>query len=153
MEWNYVVIAILFVVGVVLAFPLAIGICAALGALLIGLDRFSARCPGFSHLRRWHQRRLYRPGQIVSVFLAPDVRRDVEVVDASGLDTGLLAVRTRTWNVLYAIKGLAPEPPFGEVRMVAMEDLWAWSGKSWGGPVPEGEDDAEPSTALDRGGR
>ena len=95
MEWGYVVIIVLFIVGVVLAFPLAIGICAALGGLLIGLDRFTARCPGFSHLRRWHQRRLYHPGQIVSQFLAPDVRRDVEVVDASGLDAGLIAVRTR----------------------------------------------------------
>ncbi len=152
MVWGYVVIIVLFVVGVVLAFPLAIGICAALGGLLIGLDRFTARCPGFSHLRRWHQRRLYRPGQIVSQFLAPDVRRDVEVVDASGIDAGLLAVRTRTWNVLYAIKGLSPEPPFGEVRTVAVEDLWAWSGESWGGPVPAGEDGPEPSASPDRGG-
>lgn len=136
MEWSYLIIVGLFILGVLLAFPLAICICVVLGGMLIGFDRFTARCPGFSHLRRWYRRRLYRPGQIVSRFLAPDVRRDVEVVDASAIDAGLLTVRTRTWNVLYVIKGLSAEPAFGEVRTVALEDLWAWSGEPWGGPTP-----------------
>jgi hypothetical protein len=92
-----------------------------------------------NRIRRWYRRRLYRPGRVVSRFLAPDVRRDVEVVDASAIDAGLLTVRTRTWNVLYAIKGLSPEPPFGEVGTVAVGDLWAWSGDRLGGPVPEAE--------------
>jgi hypothetical protein len=139
MEWGYAIIAGLFIIGVLLAFPLAIVICVAFGGVLIGLDRFTASCPGFSHLRRWHRRRLYRPGRVVSRFLAPDVRRAVEVVDASEVDAGRLTVRTRTWNVLYAIKGLMPEPPFGEVRTVAVVDLWAWSGEPWGGPVPEAD--------------
>jgi hypothetical protein len=82
---------------------------------------------------------LYRPGQVVSRFLATDVRRDVQVVDASGIDAGLLKVRTRTWNVLYTIKGLSPEPPFVEVRTVAVRDLWAWSGEPWGGPIPDAD--------------
>ena len=134
---GYGIIAGLFAIGVVLAFPLAIVICVALGGVLIGLDRFTASCPGFRHLWHWHRRRLYRPGRVVSRFLAPDVRRDVEVVDASEIDAGRLTVRVRTWNVLYAIKGLAPEPPFGEVRTETVGELWAWSGEPWGGPVPE----------------
>jgi hypothetical protein len=73
------------------------------GGVFIGLDRFTARCPGFSHLRRWHRRRQYRPGRVVSRFLAPDVRRDIQVMDASGIDAGLLTVRIRTSNALYAI--------------------------------------------------
>jgi hypothetical protein len=143
MEWGYAVIIGLFVLGVLLAFPLAIGIIVALGACSWGLDRFTAWCPGFRHLRRWYLRRLYGPGRVVSRFLAPDVRRDVEVVDASEVDAGRLTVRTRTWNVLYAIKGMSPRPPFGDVRVVALTDLWTWSGQPWGGPVLEYQD-AEP---------
>lgn len=139
MEWSYLIIVVLFIVGVLLAFPLAIGICVALGGMLIGLDRFTAHCPGFSHLRRWYRRKLYRPGHVVSRFVAKDVQRDVEVVDASAIEAGRLTVRTRTWNVLYVIKGLSPKPAFGEVRTVALGDLWAWSGEPWGGPVPEAD--------------
>jgi hypothetical protein len=91
----------------------------------------------FARIRGWYRRKLYRPGQVVARFLAPDVRRDVEIVDASGIDAGLLTVRARTWNVLYATRGLRPEPPFGDVRTVSVGDLWAWSGERWGGPVPE----------------
>jgi hypothetical protein len=60
----------------------------------------------FARIRRWYRKRAYRPGRIVSRFLAPDVRRDVEVVDAAEIDAGRLTLRTRTWNVLYAIKGV-----------------------------------------------
>ncbi|HEX8522443.1 MAG TPA: hypothetical protein VF669_09315 [Tepidisphaeraceae bacterium] len=92
--------------------------------------------------RSWYWTRRYRSGQTLTHFIAKDVRRDVEVVDASRAATGLLTVRTRTWNVLYAIKGLAPQPPYGEVREVAIRDLWKWSGESWGGPVPASTDRA-----------
>jgi hypothetical protein len=118
----------LFVVGVVLAFPLGIVVVVAFAAILIGIDRFTDRCPGFSHFRRWCRRRRYRPGRILSQFLVPDVIRDVEVVDASAIDAGILTVRTRTWNVLYVTKGLSQKPAFGEARTVAFENLWAWSG-------------------------
>lgn len=84
---------------------------------------------------------MFHLGAVVSRFLAPDVRRDVETVDASEIDAGLLTVRTRTWNVLYVNHRTSPERPFGEVRVVALAELWAWSGQPWGGPVPEHEDD------------
>ena len=51
MEWNFVVILAIFVVGVILAFPLAIGICTLLGGLLVAFDLLTTRCPN-CHARR-----------------------------------------------------------------------------------------------------
>jgi hypothetical protein len=62
------------------------------------------------------------------------------VVEASRIESSVVTVRTRTWNVLYAIKGLVPEPAFGEPREVAVRELWKWTGEPWGGPVPPGSD-------------
>ena len=102
-------------------------------------------------IRLWHWKRRYRTGRTVTQFLAPDIRRDVEVLDASRIDAGVITARTRTWNVLYAIKGLAPEPPFGEVRTVEIRELWKWSGAPWGGPVPDSTDGtAEPRNPAGR---
>lgn len=136
MGWELAIIAGLFIVGVVLAFPLAIGVCAAFAGVFIALDRFTNWCPGFSHLRRWLRRRTYRPGRVVTQFVALDIRRDVLVVDASQLDVGTITARVRTWNVLYSVKRLASVPPFGEVQTIQLRELWAWTGAPWGGPVP-----------------
>src|SRR5262245_19066447 len=124
MESGYASIAGLFVVGVVLAFPVAVAIGVALGRVLSGADWFTAHCPGFRQVRRWVRRREYRPGRVVTRFRAPDVRRDVEVVDASQIDAGVITARVRTWNLLYAARGLAPVPPFGEARAVEIRELW-----------------------------
>jgi hypothetical protein len=91
----------------------------------------------FKKIRLWYWKRQYRSGCVVSSFLAPDIRRDVEVIDASRVEDGVISARIRTWNVLYAIKGIAPEPPFGEVREIAIKDLWTWTGELWGGRVPD----------------
>ncbi len=96
----------------------------------------------FKKIRLWLWRRKYRPGRLVTCFLAPDIRRDIEVVDVSQLEAGIISAKIRTWNVLYAAKGLAPEPPFGDVRSVKIKDLWIWAGELWGGPVPESTDGA-----------
>jgi len=93
----------------------------------------------FERVRLWHLRRTYRPGRILSHFLARDIRRDVEVIDAARITEGVITVRVRTWNVLYAIRGLVPEPPFKPARETLIRDLWKWTGESWGGPVPESE--------------
>src|SRR5687767_8420147 len=87
-------------------------------------------------IRSWYWTYRYRAGKTITHFIACDIRRDVEVVDASHARDGILIVRMRTWNVLYAFKGIEPKPPFGEVRQIAIPDLWKWSGESWGGPVP-----------------
>lgn len=152
MEWSYAIIAGPFIICVLLAFPMAIGICVVVGGVLIGADRLTAHLPGCRQLRRWLRRRHYRPGRVVTRFLAPDVRRDVEVIDAAQIDTGIITARVRTWNVLYAAKGLAPFPPFGDVRTVEIRNLWVWSGAPWGGPIPEERAaTAEPGVAADPG--
>jgi hypothetical protein len=46
MWWQYALIAIALVVGVLLAFPIAILLCACLGWVLMTLDRATTRCPG-----------------------------------------------------------------------------------------------------------
>ena len=93
-------------------------------------------------LRSWYWKRRYRPGKILTQFIARDIRRDVEIIDATYASNGVIVVRTRTWNVLYVFRGLAPQPPFGEVRTVEIKDLWKWSGEPWGGPVPPSRDGA-----------
>ncbi len=72
-----------------------------------------------------------------SRFIAKDIRRDVEIVDASEIRQGFILARVRTWNVLYASKGLAPEPVFSSPQRVSVEDLWQWNGPPWGGPVAD----------------
>lgn len=51
-----------------------------------------------ARLRRCLLRRKYTAGAQLSQFLAPDVRRDVEIVEASELDAGYVTARMRTWN-------------------------------------------------------
>jgi hypothetical protein len=88
-------------------------------------------------LRLWHRRRCYRPGRVLTRFLAPDIRRDVEVVDVSLIDAGVVTAKIRTWNVLYSARGISPKPAFGAARMTTIKGLWVWSGAAWGGPVPD----------------
>lgn len=70
-------------------------------------------------------------------FLAPDVRRDVEIVDASEVDRGYVVARIRTWNLLYVAKSGADAPELAAPRRVAIDDLWKWTGQPSGGPVPD----------------
>jgi hypothetical protein len=93
----------------------------------------------FHKLRLWRWKRRYRPGTVVSRIIAPDVRRDVEVLDTSRIDAGVITARTRTWNVLYAIRKIEPEPPFGDAKDVAIKDMWRWTGASWDGAVPDSD--------------
>jgi len=83
------------------------------------------------------RRRRFRVGITLSRFIAKDVRREVEVVDASEVDQGFVNARIRTWNVLYASKGVSPMPKFSEPKRVSIKSMWAWNGAPWGGPVNE----------------
>lgn len=78
----------------------------------------------FAQLKRYFRRRKYTAGAQVSRFLAPDIRRDVEIVDASEVNAGFVTARIRTWNVLYAAKGLGGTPDFEGPRRIAIRDLW-----------------------------
>lgn len=103
---------------------------AALAVMLVG-RLFSRR------LRNWWRRRTLREGRVVSRFIARDVRRDILVVSAAKIDEGLITGRVRTTNVLYLSKGLVPRSEFGPPEELRLDELWHWSGKTWGG-LPDG---------------
>lgn len=88
-------------------------------------------------LRNWLRKRRFRRGNQLTRFLVPDVRRDVEIVDDSEVESGFVTARVRTWNVLYVARGFATAPAFGPPRPLAIDALWHWDGASWGGPVPD----------------
>jgi hypothetical protein len=84
-----------------------------------------------------YRKKRFRNGTVLTHFIAKDIRRDVEVVDASEIDQGFIIAKVRTWNVLYASKGIAPKPAFGEPTRMSILNLWEWPGAPWGGPVPK----------------
>jgi len=92
-------------------------------------------------IRFWRRRRTYRRGMIVTRFIAPDIRRDVDVIDASRLADGIITARTCTWNVLYHLRNIQAKPGFSEPREIEIEQLWQWFGQSWGGVVPTSIDE------------
>ena len=79
-------------------------------------------------IRRNRRRKRYCRGASISRFLAPDIQREV--------DEGYVTAKLRTWNVLYAIRGLQPKPDFSEPKRLELARLWEWKGARWGGPVP-----------------
>ncbi len=89
-----------------------------------------------ARLRRFLRRRKYVAGALLREWLAPDIVRQVEIVDASELEAGYVTAKIRTYNVLYTKRGLAELPEFAAPRRIAIKDLWRWSGEPWGGPVP-----------------
>ena len=91
----------------------------------------------FARLRKYLRRRTYKTGSRLTQFLAPDVRREVEIVDASEVEDGYVIARIRTWNLLYVARGMAAVPELSAPRRVAITDLWTWTGQLWGGPVPD----------------
>jgi len=53
-----------------------------------------------------------KEGVTLSKFVAPDVRRDIEVVSAARLHEGFITARVRTTNLLYVARKLAAQPDF-----------------------------------------
>lgn len=107
--------------------------------------------------RRWR----YREGSTLSRFIAKDIRREVLILSAAKVEEGIITGRVRTTNLLYVSCGLVPEPEFEPARELRINDMWHWTGKSWGG-LPDGTSlaallnaechDAEPGAAPDRSG-
>lgn len=87
----------------------------------------------FRVIRNWLRRRRFQEGKIVSRFIARDVRRDILVVSASRIDEGVLTGRVRTTNVLYLSRGLVDQPEFGPLQELRLDEMWHWTGQSWGG--------------------
>jgi hypothetical protein len=109
-------------------------------------------CTVLYKLRVWYWRRRYRRGRVVTSFLAPDIRCDVEVVDTSRIESGVITARTRTWNVLYASRGIKPEPAFGDAKETPIKELWEWSGARGGGAVSDSAEDGVGPADVGRRG-
>jgi hypothetical protein len=114
----------------------------------------------FKSIRDWFRRWWYREGRTLSRFIACDIRRDILIVSSAKVDDGIITGRVRTTNLLYLSGGLIPEPEFEPARELRIEEMWHWTGKSWGG-LPDGTSivdrlvaqspDAEKVTAADDG--
>jgi hypothetical protein len=92
----------------------------------------------FKNIQNWHRRRKLREGKTISRFIARDVRRDIQIVSAARIDDGFIIARIRTSNVLYISKGLVTEPEFEPEKEIRIDEMWKWTGKSWGG-LPDGK--------------
>jgi hypothetical protein len=79
--------------------------------------------------RRWR----YREGRTLSRFIAKDIRREILVVSAAKVEEGIITGRVRTTNLLYVSCGLVPEPEFEPAKDLRINEMWRWTGKSWGG--------------------
>jgi hypothetical protein len=88
-------------------------------------------------IRNWFRRYWYREGRTLSRFIAKDVRREILIVSASKIEEGVITGRVRTTNVLYVFSGLVPEPEFEPARELRINEMWHWTGQSWGG-LPDG---------------
>lgn len=110
-------------------------ICLPLYALILPVMLAGKLVP--RRLRNWWRRRTLREGRVVSQYIACDVRRDILVVSAAGIDEGFITARVRTTNVLYLSKGLVPQPEFEEARELRIDEMWTWTGEPWGG-LPDG---------------
>jgi len=91
----------------------------------------------FKRIRGWYRRRMYRPGQTLSRFIACDVRRDIKILSIDAIDNGEFIGQLRTINVLYIIKGLAKESAFSDPVTLNIKTMWNWTGAGWGG-LPDG---------------
>jgi len=94
-------------------------------------------------LRTWPRRLTFREGRVLSQFIARDVRRDILIVSAARIDEGIITGRVRTTNLLYRAARLVPQPGFGEAKELRLDEMWHWSGQSWGG-LPDGTSVVKP---------
>jgi hypothetical protein len=88
-------------------------------------------------IRTWLRRRILREGRVLSRVIARDIRRDILIVSSERIAEGIITGRIRTTNLLYVSKGLAPQPEFEAAKDLRVDEMWLWTGKSWGG-LPDG---------------
>jgi hypothetical protein len=97
----------------------------------------------FKTIQRWSRHRRFREGRTLSRFIARDVRRDILIVSAARIDDGIIVGRVRTTNVLYLSRRLIPQPKFDPPWELRIEEMWNWTGQSWGG-LPDGTSMVDP---------
>lgn len=93
-------------------------------------------------VRNWYRQRQYKPGRVISQFIARDVKREIRIVSIDRINEGLIKGQVRTQNVLYLSKGLEEEQDFGETQVLEVSKMWKWSGQPWGG-LPDGSSIAD----------
>jgi hypothetical protein len=91
----------------------------------------------FKSIQSWFRHRRFREGRTLSRFIARDVCRDIQIVSTARIDDGFITARVRTSNVLYISKGLTAKPEFEPPSEMRLDEIWKWTGKSWGG-MPDG---------------
>jgi hypothetical protein len=87
----------------------------------------------FERIQRWSRRHRFREGKTLSRLIARDVRRDILIVSAARIDEGIITGRVRTTNVLYTSRGIVPQAEFEPAQEISIDQMWHWTGKSWGG--------------------
>lgn len=102
----------------------------------------------FKTIQIWFRRWKYREGTTLSRFIACDVRRDIQIISVARIEEGIITGRVRTTNVLYLSDGVIPEPEFEPTRELRIDEMWHWTGNSWGG-LPDGTSLAERAPTDD----
>jgi hypothetical protein len=97
----------------------------------------------FQAIQRWFRKRKFREGKTLTRFIARDVRRDILIDSVARIEEGIITGRVRTTNALYLSHRLVPQPEFEPPRELHIEDMWHWTGKSWGG-LPDGTSIVNP---------
>lgn len=88
-------------------------------------------------IQSWLRRQTIREGMTLSRFVARDVRRDILVTSTARIEDGLITGRVRTVNVHYVSRGLDTQPAFQPAKELRIDEMWKWTGESWGG-LPDG---------------
>ena len=84
-------------------------------------------------IKLWFRRKKYIEGKTISEFIARDIKREVLVLSTEKIEEGIISCQIKTTNVLYQSKGLVEEEEFSEPQDILIDELWSWSGNSWGG--------------------
>ncbi len=50
-------------------------------------------------IKHWYRRRVYKPGTVISRFVARDVRREVKIISVDGINDGFIVGQVRTNSV------------------------------------------------------
>ncbi len=79
----------------------------------------------------------FTDGRVLSRFIAKDVQREVRIVGVDEIDSGFVIAQIRTTNILYLSHKLTQQEPFGPPERLSLDDIWNWTGQSWGG-LPDG---------------